>query len=81
MKATFAFLVFFLLIAPKTRTILTGWMSDAGQWTVNWAPISYLIIALVAAAPIAAAVLMVKWPKPEEPENPLSRYKNEDVLE
>jgi hypothetical protein len=38
-------------------------------------------VALVIAAPIAALVLMVKWPKPVEPENPLARYKAEDVVD
>jgi len=81
MKATAAFLIFFLLIAPKSRALLTGWMGDAGNWVVNWAPLSYLVVLLVIMAPIAAALLMIKWPKPAEPENPLSRYKHEDVME
>ena len=81
MKATAAFVVFFLLIAPKTRALITGWLADAGNWVVNWAPFSFIVIGLLIAAPIAAAILMVKWPKPVEPENPLSRYKHEDVLE
>jgi hypothetical protein len=81
MKATAAFLIFFLLITPKCRALLAGWMGDAGNWIVAWAPISYLIVALVAMAAIAALLLMVKWPKPVEPENPLARYKSEDVVE
>lgn len=81
MKATAAFVIFFLMIAPKTRALLTGWMSQAGDWVVHWAPLSYLVIALILAAPLAAAMLMIKWPKTVEPENPLSRYKQEDVLD
>ena len=81
MKATGAFLIFFLLIAPKTRALILGWMNDAGAWVTNWAPFSYLIIVLAIAAPLAAAMLMIKWPKVPEPENPLARYKHEDVLE
>jgi hypothetical protein len=81
MKATFAFLVVFLLIAPKSRALLSGWMGDAGNWLTAWAPLSYILVALVIAAPIAALVLMVKWPKPLEPENPLARYKAEDVVD
>jgi hypothetical protein len=81
MKATFAFLVVFLLIAPKSRALLSGWMGDAGNWLTAWAPLSYILVALVIAAPIAALVLMVKWPKPVEPENPLARYKAEDVVD
>ena len=81
MKATGAFLVFFLLIAPKTRAMFTGWMSDFGSWVVNWAPFSYLIVGLVLAAPVAAAMLMIRWPKPVEPENPLAKYKYDDVVD
>lgn len=81
MKSTFAFLVFFLLIAPKSRALLTGWMNDAGMWATAWAPFSYLIIALLIAAPVAAMLLMMKWPKTEEPVNPMAKYRHEDVLE
>lgn len=82
MKGTIAFIVFFLLIAPKSRAMLAAWVEDAGKWVIVWAPLSFIVIAIVLAASIAAAVLMVKWPKVEEPENPLARYKAaEDVLE
>ncbi len=81
MKATAAFLIFFLLIAPKSRALLAGWMGDAQVWTVAWAPFSYLIIAFLVVAPIASLFLMAHWPKPVEPENPLAKYKHEDVCE
>ena len=81
MKGTVAFTILILLIAPKTRAMFTGWVGDAQNWTVAWAPFSYLIIAFLIMAPLAALVLMVKWPKPVEPENPLAKYKHEDVCE
>lgn len=81
MKATIAFGIFFLLISPKSRALLGVWMGDAGNWVVAWAPLSYLVIALAIVAPLAAALLMVKWPKVQEPENPLARYKYDDVVE
>jgi hypothetical protein len=81
MKATFAFLIFFLLIAPKSRALLGVWMGDAQNWMVAWAPVSYAIVAILVAAPIVSLILMMKWPKPVEPENPLARYKQEDVCE
>jgi hypothetical protein len=81
MKATIAFVVLFLLIGEKSRTLLTLWATDAQKWIVAWAPFSFIILALAIAAPIAALMLMVKWPKVQEPENPLAKYKNDEVLE
>jgi hypothetical protein len=81
MKATVAFIVMFLLIGEKSRALLTLWVTDAGKWMVAWAPFSFIILALVIAAPIASLMLMVKWPKVPEPENPLAKYKNDEVLE
>jgi len=81
MKSTVAFVVFFLLIAPKSRAMLAGWMGDAGTWLVAWAPFSYFILAFVLVAPIASWLLMTRWPKQAEPENPLAKYKREDVWE
>lgn len=80
MKATAAFAVFFILLNPKAKAILGTWMGDAGTWMVAWAPFSYLIIALAIMAPVVAALLMLKWPKVPEPENPLARYKYDDVV-
>jgi hypothetical protein len=81
MKGTVAFTVLILLIAPKTRALLTGWMDNAQNWVVAWAPLSYLLIALLILAPVAAFLVMTSWPKPVEPENPMAKYKHEDVME
>ena len=81
MKATAAFVVMFLLIGEKSRALLTLWTMDAGKWMIAWAPFSFIILALVISAPIASLLLMVKWPKVPEPENPLAKYKNDEVLE
>ncbi len=56
-------------------------MVDAENWTVAWAPLSYIIIAFLLMAPIASLLIMTRWPKPVEPENPLAKYKHEDVCE
>jgi hypothetical protein len=81
MKATGAFVIVFLLITPQSRALIQTWMGGAGNWVTAWAPLSYLIVGFVIAAPVAALLLMMKWPKPVEPENPLARYKHEDVVE
>ena len=80
MKATAGFLVVFLLIAPKSRLLISTWISDAGKWIDHWAPFSYLILGLLLVAPVASALLMLRWPETPEPENPLSKYKYDDVV-
>ena len=48
----------------------------------KYAPFSYLILAIVILVPTIAALVLIKWPQPPEPENPLARYKGaEDVIE
>ena len=76
------FLVFFLLIAPKTRAMISGMLGNSGDWITHYAPFSYVVLALLVVAGFVSMNLMVKWPKTPEPDNPLARYKNgEDVIE
>ncbi|SPE39866.1 conserved hypothetical protein [Candidatus Sulfopaludibacter sp. SbA3] len=81
MWGAFIFLVFFILVAPKTRHLLTGMVGQSGDWISNWAPFSYIILAFVVVAGVFSLYLMTHWPKVAEPENPMARYKNDDVLE
>lgn len=79
---TVLFALFFVLLAPKTRTMLGGVVTGAGDWIVKWAPLSYLLLMVVIIVPAVAALVLIKWPQPPEPENPLARYKAaEDVIE
>jgi len=57
-------------------------MSQTLAWLHAWAPVSYLLIALVLAAPIASLKIMHSWPKHVEPEDPMARYRHaDDVME
>lgn len=79
---TVLFCLFFVLIAPTTRHMLVGVVTGAGDWIDKWAPYSYLVLALVVIVPAIAAMVIIKWPEPPEPEDPLARYKTaQDVLE
>jgi hypothetical protein len=80
MLATLAFLVVFLLLAPSTRAIIMASVSGAVHWLNEWSPISWVILGILMAAPVVSYLLMARWPKPEEPENPLKKYKQDDVL-
>ena len=78
---TLLFTLFFVLLAPKSRAMLGTVFTGAGDWVVKWAPYSYVLLLVVVFAPILASLVVIKWPEPPEPENPLARYKAEDVLE
>ena len=45
-----------------------------------WAPFSYVIVLVVLLAPIVSFVMMARWPHHVEPPNPMSRYKQDDVM-
>jgi O-antigen ligase len=79
---TVLFALFFVLLAPKTRTMLGAVVAGAGDWIVKWAPYSYFLLMIVVIVPAIAAIVLIKWPQPPEPENPLARYKAaQDVIE
>lgn len=79
---TVLFALFFVLLASKTRAMLAGVVVGAGDWIVKWAPYSYFLLMIVVIVPAVAALVIIKWPQPPEPENPLARYKNaQDVIE
>ncbi len=75
------FLVFFLLIAPKTRAAITGMLGQSGDWISNTAPFSYIVLATLFVAGLVSLALMVRWPKTPEPDNPLAKYKRDDLAD
>jgi hypothetical protein len=79
---TLCFALFFLFLAPKSREFITGAFGAAGEFLDKWAPYSYLGLGAVVLIPLIAALVLIKWPEPPEPENPLARYKAaQDVIE
>lgn len=75
------FLLMFLMIGSGSRKVMTTVLASAGDWIEKYAPLSYAILALIVVVPIVAAIVVMKWPPPPEPEDPLARYKQEDVME
>ena len=79
---TVLFTLFFVLLAPKTRNMLAAVVTGAADWVVKWAPYSYFLLLIIVIVPALAALVIIKWPQPPEPENPLARYKAaQDVIE
>ena len=79
MFATLAFLFIFILMMPQVRGPLVERLGGAGELIVKWAPFSYIVLALLLAATITALILMIKWPATPEPEDPLAKYKKQDI--
>ena len=79
MKGAIVFAVVMMLIGPTTRHLLSGRLGAFGDWLGAWAPFSYLIVAVVLAAPIAAIRMMTTIPKYVEPENPMAKYLRESA--
>jgi hypothetical protein len=67
----------FMFLEPKTRAALTSGFSNWGER----GPLSYVVLALMAVAPLIAYIVLKSAPKIEEPENPLAKYKNEILPE
>jgi hypothetical protein len=75
------FLLMFVLIAPQTRKWLIGMLGNSGGWLSNWAPFSYIILMVLLVAAFFSLYLMMHWPKTPEPENPLAKYKRDDLAD
>lgn len=78
MKGAIIFAVMFLLIGPSTRSMMGERLGAFGHWVGAWSPFSYLILAVVLAAPIAAIQMMLSWPKHVEPESEIKKYLREN---
>ena len=71
------FVLIMILIAPATRAFLIASLTGASEWMVSWAPFSFILLAILLAAPIAAIYVIKTWPVHVEPENPMSKYRRE----
>ena len=51
-------------------------------WVHAWAPLSYILLLILVAAPIASVKIVHSWPKHKEPEDPMVRYRRgDDVID
>lgn len=79
---TILFALFFLFLSSKSREFLGSIFGGAGEFVDKYAPYSYVGLGIVVLIPIVAALILIKWPEPPEPENPMARYKDaRDVIE
>jgi hypothetical protein len=79
--STVLFTVVVLLIAPQSRLFITTSLTSGASFIDRWAPFSYILMLLLVAATFAAIYVMKSWPKTEEPENPMAKYRHEDPVD
>lgn len=75
------FVLVFVMLIPQCQTFLQGTVSGASAFLHDWAPYSYVLLALIATAPMVSAYLLYTWPPREEPENPMAKYNRETPLD
>lgn len=81
MMGAVLFLVMFLLIAPQTRKVLVNMLGQSGGWVSSYAPFSYIILLFLLVAAFFSLHLMMHWPKTPEPDNPMAKYKHDDLAD
>jgi len=79
--ASFLFAMVFALLSSKVRGWFTGVFASDGEFLNKYAPYSYILLALILIVPIFCVLAFLQSSKPVEPENPLARYKLDDVVE
>ena len=73
------FALMFILITPASRAMLVAAVTSTAEWSAKWAPVSYILLAILLAAPVVAIVLIRTWPKHVEPENPMAKYRRDPL--
>jgi NADH:ubiquinone oxidoreductase subunit 6 (subunit J) len=71
------FALVFLVISTQQTGSLQERMGQTVHWIHSWAPFSYLIILIVLVAPVVMMKMMNSWPKREEPEDPMAKYRRQ----
>jgi len=73
------FLIFFAFMSATVREKTANVIGTITHWINLYQPMSYLVVIVVILAPLLSFFLVAYWPRTQEPENPLLRYKNEHL--
>jgi hypothetical protein len=74
-------LIFVVMMGQSTGA-LGARVDRTLTWLHAWAPFSYILLLILLAAPVVSLKIMNSWPKHEEPEDPMARYRHgDDVME
>jgi cell division protein FtsW (lipid II flippase) len=75
------FLLFFVMIAPQSRTFVLGLATAAGAFIADWAPFSYVLVLILVAVPFVVMYMVHTAPQRVDPENPMAKYRREMPLD
>jgi NADH:ubiquinone oxidoreductase subunit 6 (subunit J) len=67
----------FLVMTAQQNGTLASRLEGTFKWIHGWAPFSYIIIAIVVLSPVIMMKVMNSWPKREEPEDPMAKYRRQ----
>jgi hypothetical protein len=68
----------FVVMSAQSTGALGARMAQTLAWLHAWAPFSFILLLILLAAPVASFTIMRSWPKHEEPEDPMARYRHGD---
>ena len=66
----------FMVMTAQSNGTLQQRMDHTFSWLHSWAPFSYLLILIVLVSPVVMMKVMNSWPKREEPEDPMAKYRH-----
>jgi Na+/phosphate symporter len=75
------FALMFILMSPPSQAFLLHSLSVLMEWMAAWAPISYVLVVILMAAPLTAVFLIRTWPEHVEPESPMAKYRRDPLDE
>lgn len=68
----------FLVLTAKSGGALGARVDQTFAWIHAWAPFSYILLLILVAAPAVSMKIMASWPKHQEPEDPMAKYRHSD---
>ena len=54
-------------------------LTGGTEWLWSWAPLSFVLLAIVIAAPFVAIHMVRSAPVHVEPENPMAKYRRDTL--
>src|ERR1043165_7922750 len=66
--------ILLLLIATSTQARIGMALSGLGDWVTHYQPVSYLVVLVVLATPVAGAWVSKTWPEATTPPNAIALY-------